>query len=253
MRKDHVGHAADIFVEQRAQHLGRRRFHQRREAGDVGEDGRDIAPVYLHAVAIGAGGKPCGNLRRKIPRKRRMRALGLGLAAPSFAQCLDVAHGLVDGGFKIAKIDRLGQEIERATIHRGADIAHVAIGRNDDGRFLVFGLLQLLQQGQAVHPRHIDVGHHHVDMRILLNRGQRLQSVMGKHEGHRAVANLLAEFLQDESLKIGLIIDDEDGCGHAACSTRVSISWRSNAKSIGLVNSPTAPRSIALRRVSASP
>jgi hypothetical protein len=40
---------------------------------------------------------------------------------------------------------------------------------------------------------------------------------------------------------------------HAARSTRVSISLRSVAKSIGLVNSASAPFSKALRFVSASP
>ena len=182
-----------------------------------------------------------------------MRALGLGLAAARLAHHLDMADGLVDGHFEIAEIDRLGQEIERAAVHRGADVAHVAIGRDDDGRFLVLGLLQLLQQRQAVHPGHVDVGHHHVDMRMVLDRLQRLDAVMGEHERHRAVANLPAEFLQHQRLEIGLVIDDEDGCGHAACPSLVSISWRSSAKSIGLVNRPTAPRSIALRRVSASP
>src|SRR5271167_4019941 len=75
-----------------------------------------------------------------------MRALGLSLTAARLAHRLDVTHGLVDGGFEIAEVDRLGQEIERPTIHRSTDIAHVAIGRNDNGRFLVLGLLQFLNK-----------------------------------------------------------------------------------------------------------
>src|ERR1700737_2995559 len=90
-------------------------------------------------------------------------------------------------------------------------------------------------------------------MRVLLDRGQRLDPVMGEHKRHHPVADLPAEFLQYQSLEIGLIVDDQDRCSHAACPSRVSISWRSSAKSIGLVKSPTAPRSIAFRRVSASP
>ena len=42
-------------------------------------------------------------------------------------------------------------------------------------------------------------------------------------------------------------------CSHAACFIRVSISLRSIPKSIGLVNSASAPFSNALRFVSASP
>src|SRR5258708_5284038 len=88
---------------------------------------------------------------------------------------------------------------------------------------------------------------------MLLDRRQRLDAVMGEHEGHRTVANLPAEFLQDQSLQIRLVIDEENGRGHAACSSLVSISWRNSAKSIGLVKRPIAPFSIALRRVFPSP
>jgi hypothetical protein len=68
-----------------------------------------------------------------------------GLAASRVAHHLDMTDSLIDGHFEITKIDRLGQEIKRAAIHRGTDVAHVAVGGNDDGRFLVLGLLQLLQ------------------------------------------------------------------------------------------------------------
>src|SRR5258708_14339205 len=88
---------------------------------------------------------------------------------------------------------------------------------------------------------------------MLLDRRQRLDAVMGEHEGHRTVANLPAEFLQDQSLQIRLVIDEENGRGHAACSSLVSISWRNSAKSIGLVKRPIAPFSIALRRGFPSP
>ena len=90
-------------------------------------------------------------------------------------------------------------------------------------------------------------------MRMLLDRLQRLDAVTGEHESDRAVANLAAKLLQHQGLEIGLVVDDKDGGGHAACPSLVSISWRSSAKSIGFVKRPTAPRSIALRRVSASP
>ncbi len=88
---------------------------------------------------------------------------------------------------------------------------------------------------------------------MILDRLQRLDPVVSEYEYHAALANLPAEFLQHQSLEIGLIVDDEDGRGHAACPSLVSISRRNSAKSIGLVKRPTAPRSIALRRVSASP
>ena len=69
----------------------------------------------------------------------------------------------------------------------------------------------------------------------------------------RALADLPAEFLLDEGLEIGLVVDEQNGDAHAACPSLVSISWRSSEKSIGLVNRPSAPRSIAFFLVSASP
>lgn len=90
-------------------------------------------------------------------------------------------------------------------------------------------------------------------MRMPLERLQRLEAVMRKDEIDQPLANLPAELLQDQGLEIGFVVDEKNGRGHAACSSLVSISCRSSAKSIGLVRSPTAPRSIALRRVSGSP
>ena len=172
MREHDVGHAADIFIEQLSQHFGRRGFDQRGEARDVGEDGGDFAPVHGHAVGLAVASKAACNLRREISRQRGMGPLGLGLTAARLAHHLDMPDGLVDGHFEIAEIDRLGQEIERAAVHRGADVAHVAVGGNDDGRLLVLSLLQPREQRQPVHPRHVNVGHHHVDMRMLLDRLQ---------------------------------------------------------------------------------
>ena len=118
---------------------------------------------------------------------------------------------------------------------------------------LLLVLLQLLQQRQPVHPRHIDVGHHQVDVAVRLQHGQGFDAVAGEQKADRSVADLVPELLQDESLQVRLVVDDQDPCGHAARSTRVSISLRSVAKSIGLVSSASAPFSSALRLVSASP
>ena len=85
-------------------------------------------------------------------------------------------------------------------------------------------LLQLLQQRQAVHARHVDVAHHHVDVAVGVEHGQRLQPVTGEQEAQRAVADLAAEFLDDQRLEVGLVVDHEDRGGHAASPSRASIS-----------------------------
>ena len=67
------------------------------------------------------------------------------------------------------------------------------------------------------------------------------------------VANLVSEFLLDKHFQVRFVVDNQDPCGHAARSTRVSISLRSVPKSIGFVRSASAPLSSAFRFVSASP
>jgi hypothetical protein len=86
-----------------------------------------------------------------------------------------------------------------------------------------------------------------------LERRQRFDAVVGEQETQRAVPDLAPELLQNESLQVGLVVNDQDSSFHAAVSILVSISLRSKVKSIGLVSSASAPRSSALRLVSASP
>ena len=104
---------------------------------------------------------------------------------------------LGDRRLEVGEVDRLGEEIEGAAVHRRADVGHVAIGRDDDGRELLLGLLQLLQQRQAVHARHVDVAHHHVDVAV---RRRCTASASTPSRANRkligAVADLAAEFLQ---------------------------------------------------------
>ena len=88
---------------------------------------------------------------------------------------------------------------------------------------------------------------------IRLQHGQGFDTVAGEQKADVSVADLVPELLLDERLQVRLVVDNQDPCGHAARSTRVSISLRSAPKSIGLVKSASAPPSKALRLVSASP
>ena len=184
-----------------------------------------------------------------------MRALGFGLARARVAQRRDMAEGLANRRLEIAEVDRLGKKIEGAAVHRGADVGHVAVSRDDHRR--VFGrlVLQFAKQRQPVHPRHVDVGDHHVEIGVIFQEDQSLDPVAREAEGQRTVADLPAEFLRDQILQIGLVVDDQDFRGHVepVAASRLLISSRSPGKSIGLVSSPAAPPSIARRRVSASP
>ena len=134
VREHDVRHAGEVVVEQRPKHVGFERLHQRGEAGNVGEQRRDLAALPAEIDRVRIAGKPLGQIGREVTRQRGMGPLGLRLPPPRLAQDLDMPNGLGDRRLEIKKIDRLGQEIERAAVHRGADIGHVAIGRDDDGR-----------------------------------------------------------------------------------------------------------------------
>ena len=158
-----ISHADEIIVEQRAKNIGFQRLHQRREARNVGEQSSDLATLSPQVERFGIAGEPLSQVWREVARQRRVRPLRCCLPLPRLAQDLDMPDGLGDGRFEVGKIDRLDQKVESAAVHRRANIGHVAVGRDDDGRDLFFGLLQLLQEGKPVHARHVDVGDHHVD------------------------------------------------------------------------------------------
>jgi hypothetical protein len=77
--------------------------------------------------------------------------------------------------------------------------------------------------------------------------------VVREQKADGPIANLVPELLLDKCLQVRLVVNNQDSCGHVVRSTRLSISLRSSAKSIGLVRSASAPRSSAWRLVSASP
>src|SRR4029077_1777628 len=80
-------------------------------------------------------------------------------------------------------------------------------------------------------------------------RSQGFDTVVREQKADGPIANLVPELLLDKRLQVRLVINNQDSCGHAVRSTRLSISLRSRAKSIGLVRSASAPRSSAWRLV----
>ena len=250
VRKHKISHAGKIIIEQRPKHFRLERLHQRSKAGNVAEQSRNFASLSSKSERVRFAGEPQSQIGREIPRQRGMRPLGFRLPPPRLPQNLNMPDGLGNRRFEIAKIDGLGQKVKGSPVHRSTNIGHVAIGRDDDGRDLFFVLLQLLEKGKSVHPRHVDVGNHHVDIAVFLQRRQGFDTVTGEQKTDGSVANLVAELLLDERLQVRLVVDNQNLRSHAALSTRVSISSRSMPKSIGLVRSASAPRSSAWRFVS---
>ena len=76
MREDDLGHAGEVIVQKRLEHLGIERLDQRGEAGDVGEERRDLAALPAEVDGLGIRRQPFGEIRREVARERRVRALG---------------------------------------------------------------------------------------------------------------------------------------------------------------------------------
>ena len=77
MGKHDIGHAGEVFVEQRPEHARLQRLHQRGEAGNVGEQRRDLAALAAEIDRVGVAGQPLGQVRREVARQRGIGPFGL--------------------------------------------------------------------------------------------------------------------------------------------------------------------------------
>jgi hypothetical protein len=164
-----------------------------------------------------------------------------------------VPERLGDRGFQVEKVDRLGHEIECTAVHCSTDIDHVAV--RDTMMVDTFPSLSCSfcsSDNPAIRGMLMSVTTRSIPL-FAFSAAKASTPSRANKKGDGSVLYLLTELLQDESLDVWLVINDQNACAHAARSTRVSISLRSSAKSIGLVSSASAPASNAFRFVSASP
>ena len=167
-------------------------------------------------------------LRRARKRRRQNRQLHGVRDVELLAQGLELvlgrqrlAHdpgmpeGLVDCGLEVVEVDRLGHEVERAPVHRGADVVHVAVGGDHHRPDLGIHLAERVEERKAVEPRHVDVGEDHLELGVLREPLQGLEPVLGERELELAAPDAAAELLADEDLEIGLVVHDEDFGGPA--------------------------------------
>src|SRR5262249_35538929 len=104
------------------------------ETSDIGEKRCDLTALPTEIDGISIPSKTLGEGWREIPSQVRLGSFGFCLLLPNITKIFYVPDRLGDGSFQIAEIDRFGDKVKCATVHRGANIAHVAIGRDDNRR-----------------------------------------------------------------------------------------------------------------------
>ena len=116
---------------------------------------------------------------------------------------------LGDDRLELPVIERLGEEIEGARLHRLDRAVDPAMGSDHDHRHVGVPRDDLAQEGQAVHARHDQVGHNHIRA-VALQSGDGLLPV--PTDGH-LVPFALQRGREDfpETL---LVVHDEDAIGH---------------------------------------
>ena len=108
----------------------------------------------------------------------------------------------------LVEIERLGQVIVGAALHRLDGGLHRPVRGHDDHVRVGRQLAQLGQHGEAVGARHADVEKHEVERR-LREHAQRLVAVA---HGGDLVAGLTQPFFEHPAQAI-LVVGDQDPCG----------------------------------------
>ena len=130
--------------------------------------------------------------------------------AHHLAELRHVPERLGEGGLEVLEVERLDEEVEGPAVHRHADVAHVAVGGDHDDLDERIDLAHPRQEGEPVHPRHVDVGEHDIGVRVLAQLLQGVLAVGGEDELVDGLADVLAEALLHQQRHVRLVIDDED-------------------------------------------
>ena len=129
------------------------------------------------------------------------------------AQQAEMLQGTVDCSPQVVEVDGLRHEVEGTPVHRRTDVFHVTICRHNNRSDIRVHLGYLLEKRKTIHLGHVDIGEHHVDLRIAVELLKGLNPVAGKHEGVLARANLPAHALAHQVLKVGFVVHNEDLVG----------------------------------------
>ena len=114
-------------------------------------------------------------------------------------------HRVADDDQHFVVLERLGDVVERAALHRGDRALDRRERRDHDDRQLLVDALQLVERRDAVHPRHHDVD----DRRVERQRARQLEP-FGARRGQTHVVALARQQRLENLAHDLFVVDDED-------------------------------------------
>ena len=113
----------------------------------------------------------------------------------------DLLDGLLDGAAQVFHVYGFRGEVEGTFVHRQADVPHVAVCTyHDDAHGGIAHLIQLSQQRQTVHLGHVDVAEDDLNVRVVGQYGEGLQTIAGEEELIFTSPDLTSEVLFHQKL-----------------------------------------------------
>jgi len=124
-----------------------------------------------------------------------------------------LAGRLGDDRLELGVLERLGEEVEGAGLHRLHGAVHPAVRRHDDDGYVRVAGHHLAQEAEAVHFRHDEIGHDYIGA-IALEGGEGLLAI----GGHLHLVTFPLERGRKDLPQVLFVIDDEDAIRHVCAA-----------------------------------
>lgn len=128
-------------------------------------------------------------------------------------QAADFVQRVLNGLVQHHNVDGFRDEINRANVHRLPDVGHIIIGRHDNGfeRFeaviRIGVLMNNVQHLQAIHPGHLDIHHHHVNVGMGVQDPQALLAIPSKQKPIGSGSDRLSELQREHGFGIRFVVN----------------------------------------------
>ena len=105
-------------------------------------------------------------------------------------------NSFVDGYLQVIKVYWLCSKVKGTIVHGSADVVHLTVGtHHNDFQRRIMTVVNLLQQCETIHFRHVDIAEYNVDIRMLQHHLQSFNAIVCKEKLILSFADFSAEIL----------------------------------------------------------